>query len=140
MGTMLLVTPVRNAMAQIILNAVDAGVTPGGGKLFFYTAPMPASASTEITTQILLGETTFSDPAGAVAAGSLVFDTIIKDWVANADGAAAFVEVVDSDGARVGYLDVSDADGNGAIRLGNVNIVAGGTIEVLSLVITIGGG
>lgn len=126
---------VRSAMAQQILDALDADENPA--TLQFYTGTRPAALGS-ITSQTLLGTLTCSQPAGSVDAGVLTFDPIAEDPEADDDGTAAWARL--SDGAGVPVCDLSaGGPGSGAdIELNDPDIVAGGPIQVASATITVG--
>lgn len=130
-------TAVRNAMAQQIIDALDAGAGPA--LLLFYTGEQPAGPDTFVTSQTLLGTLTCSDPVGNKAAGVITFSAITQDSAADATGAAAWARLQDSDGVAVADFDVTNEAGTGAIKLNTVNIVAGGPIQMSALVISLGG-
>lgn len=136
MPTINFTTPLRNAMAQSIATALDAG--PAAGTLAFYDGTQPASANDAITTQTKLGTLTLSDPSGTVDAGILTFAPITQDSAADATGTATWARLFDSTGAAVCDLDVTNEAGSGAIKLNTVAIGAGGPILMNSLVITVG--
>ena len=128
--------PVRNAMAQTIIAALNAG--SGAATLEFYTAPMPATPDIAITTQIKLGTLICSDPAATVTNGVITFAAITQDNAANATGDAAWVRIFDSTGAAVIDMDVTDDAGSGAIKINTIHIVTGGPILMNSQTITVG--
>lgn len=136
MASIKFATAVRSAMAQAIVDALDGGAGPG--LLQFYTGAQPASPDVAVTTQILLGTLTLSDPAGTITTGVLTFDVITQDGAADANGDATWARLRDSTGSAIIDLDVSDTSGAGAIKLNTIHIVAGGPILMNSLVITIG--
>ena len=125
----------RDARAQQILAAVDAG--GGSAKLRIYTAAKPATGAA-ITDQVLLSELLFSSPAGSVTGGVLSFAAITEDASADASGQATWARVVDSTDAFVMDLSVG-ATGSGAeIELNTVEIIAGGPVSISSASITEG--
>lgn len=129
----------RNALAQVYADVINAGT--GAGTLEIYTGTQPASADDDVTTQTLLGTLTFSDPCEAdVSSGVLTFDTITQDAAADATGTATWARIKDSDGNTVLDLSVG-APGSGAgIEFNTTSIVAGGPINVTSFTITIPAG
>lgn len=133
-----LTTAVRNAMAQAILDALDAG--SGAAVMEFYDGTQPAGPSTAVTSQVLLGTLTFSDPAGSIANGVLTFGSVTQDSAADASGTAAWVRLKTSAGTAVADIDVTNTAGTGGIKLNTTTIVAGGPIQITSLTITMPGG
>jgi hypothetical protein len=128
--------PVRNDMAQVILDALNAGT--GAGTLEFYTATMPATPDVVVTTQTKLGTLTLSDPSGTITNGVLTFLTITQDGSADATGDATWVRLRDSNSVVVTDMDVTDEAGSGAVKINTVHIVAGGPILMNTLAITVG--
>ena len=127
-----LVTALRNARADQIRVAVDAGA--GAGLLRVYDGTRPATGGTATT---LLAELTFSDPSAPAASGGvLTFNAITADPSANATGTATWCRVVDSTGAVVfdGSVGTSSAD----YILNTVSITAGVQVSCTSAVITEG--
>lgn len=133
-----LITAVRNAMAQAILDALDAG--SGAAVLKVYTGTQPADPSVAITDQVLLGTLTFSDPSGTITGGVLTFGGITQDSAADASGTAAWVRLQTSAGAAVMDGDVTNTGGTGFLKLNTVTIAAGGPIQITSGSLTMPGG
>lgn len=121
---------IRNTRAQAIINAIDAGATPG--TISFYTAPKPATGGEAVTTQTLLGTLTLSQPCGSVLNGELVFNAIADDAAADNTGVIAWARVLDGDGTFC--LDAAcGVTGSGSpIELPSLNTIAGGLIEMSS--------
>jgi hypothetical protein len=128
--------PVRNAMAQAIIDALNAGT--GAAVLEFYTATMPSTPDVAITSQVKLGSLVCSDPAATVTDGVITFAAITQDSSADATGDATWVRIFDSSGAAVTDMDVTDEAGSGAIKINTVHIVMGGPILMNSQTITVG--
>lgn len=138
MAVMKLVVGLRSAIAQLIVDAIDAGTD--AGIIEFYDGAQPAGPATAVTTQVLLGTLTCSDPAADVAAGVITFAAVTQDSAADASGTASWARVKDSSGAAVADFDVTNEAGTGAIKVNTVTIYAGGPIQMTSFTITIGGG
>lgn len=86
------------------------------GYLRIYDGSQPAGADTAVSTQTLLAELRFSNPAapGAVA-GLITFSAITSDTDANATGTAAWFRALKSDGTSAvldGSIGTSGADLN----------------------------
>lgn len=128
---------VRGAMADAVLAAIDAGSGPA--QLRFYTGTIPGSPDDAVTSQTLLGTLTCSDPCGVRTGGTIQFSSITQDASADATGTATWARLVTSAGTAVADFDVTSTSGTGAIRLNTVDIVAGGTINVTYLSLTMGG-
>jgi hypothetical protein len=125
----------RTARANAIIAAINAGAGPG--TMLFYTATQPAKGAA-ITTQTLLGTTTFSEPAGTAVEGVLTFATISDDMSGDADGIAAWVRVLDGDGVFVIDMTVTDNAGTGPVKVNSTQFYAGGIIHIASAVFTEG--
>lgn len=84
------------------------------GYLRIYDGTQPANADTAITSQVLLAELRFGNPAFAAAvAGLLTANTITTDTAANATGTATWFRALKSDGTSVvfdGSVGTSAAD------------------------------
>lgn len=132
-----LATSVRNAMAQAILDALDAG--SGAAVMEFYDGAMPASLGA-VTTQVLLGTVTFSDPVGTISGGVLTFGTVTQDSAADASGTATWVRLATSAGTAVIDGDVTNNAGSGFVKLNTTTIASGGPIQVNSGSLTMPGG
>ncbi len=136
---MRLATATSNALAQIFQVLLDGGT--GAGVIELYTAPMPASANTAISTQTLLGAVPFNDPsAPEAAAGVLTFDVdpVLEDAQADDTGDVAWARIKDSDGNTICDVNVGTADA--VIIMNTVSLVAGGPIRINSFTITMPSG
>ncbi len=129
----------RNAIANAIIAAIDAGAGPGTIK--FYTGTQPADADDAVTSQTLLAILTFSDPsAPAASAGKITFSVITEDSSADATGTATWARIEDSDGSNVFDCNVTATGGDGAIELNTVSIVTGGPVRISSFTLTVPAG
>jgi hypothetical protein len=128
--TMSLSTALRNARAQDIVDAIDAGATPGTMEI--YTAPRPATGAA-ITTQTKLGTLTFSQPCGTVEGGVITLNAITGDEAADASNTdpGLWSRVKDGDGDFVIDWDVSAPGGGGDVIINTINIVEGGPISTV---------
>lgn len=125
----------KNSTLTPIQTAIDAGAA--GGKINIYSGTIPATVATAVTTQVLLGTLTFSDPCGAVYAGALTMGAITQDAAADATGTATWARITDADGNAKMDIDVTNTGGGGTLQLNTVNIVAGGPILISSFVIRV---
>ena len=88
---------------------------------------------------VLLATIPLSDPCGTVNAGTgqLTFSIAGRDESADATGTAAYAEICDSNG--VVYVSLPTQQGttavSGKIVLNTLSIVAGGPVEMLSVVV-----
>lgn len=128
----------RNPLADAIIAAIDAGAGPG--TLKFYTGTQPASADDALSGNTLLGTLTFDDPCGTKSNGVITFGVITEDSSADATGTATWARIQDSAGNVVFDCDVSGIGGGGSIEMNDVDIVAGGPIQIDSFAITVPAG
>lgn len=129
-----------DSTASLILAAIrdqiDGG--SGAGTIKFYTGTKPSSPDVAITSQVLLGTLTCSDPcAPAPSAKSLTFNSISQDSSADATGTATWARIAKSDGTAVVDVDVTNSSGNGFIKMNSTSIIMGGPIIISSFVITV---
>lgn len=110
---------IRNALAQVVLDAIDQDV--GAGALIFQTA-----ASAEVATLPL------SDPAGSIVGPLLTFNAITSDTSATGGTTDRFV-ITDNSGNEIVYGNVTATGGGGDIELSSVSIGVGDTVAVSSL-------
>lgn len=137
MAVVKLIVGLRNDMADDIIAKIDAGSGPGKAK--FYSGTQPAGPGTAITSQVLLGTLTMSDPCGSTSSGTVTFSAITEDSAADTGGTASFVRLTDSDDNAVIDLDVTNNAGAGAVKMNTTTIVTGGPIRITSMTATIGG-
>lgn len=134
MATATLSAAAANAVLSALNTLVNAGAGPGTIKI--YTAPKPADPTTAITTQVLLGTLTLSDPAGTVSAGAWTFGAITQDSAADNTGTAAWARISDSTGVGVIDIDISTVGGTGFGQMNTTAVVKDGPITAPSVVIT----
>jgi hypothetical protein len=97
----------------------------------FYTGPRPASGAA-ITTEVLIGTVTFSDPCGTITNNVLTFSTISDDVSADANGDIVWARINDGDGTWVMDLDCGETGSGAEIIFNTVTARVGGVIQVLS--------
>lgn len=121
----------RNLMAD----GVDGEFN--NGYLRIYDGTRPANASTAITTQVLLAELRFANPAAAsVTNGVITFDTISPDTSANATGTATWARCLKSDGTTA-ICDMNVDTSNANIIVTTTAISAGVQVSVTSATVTV---
>ena len=125
----------KDAVLAPIVTAIDAG--SGAGTIKIYSGTIPTDAATAITSQVLLGTLTFSDPCGTIANNALTMDAITQDSSADATGTAAWARIADSAGVTVMDINVTTTGGSGALTLNTTNIVVGGPILITSFIISV---
>ena len=107
------------------------------GYLRIYDGTRPASSDDPVTTQNLLAELRFGNPAFASASGgTITANAIISDPSAAATGLASWYRVLSSDGTTAvfdGTVDTSDAN----LVMNNTNIQINAQIDVSSFTYTV---
>jgi hypothetical protein len=113
-------TAVRTAVADFIVDQLDAGAGPG-------TIEFRTGGGTEVATL------TFDDPAfGAASAGVATAGTITDDTNATG-GTIAIAVMLDSDSNEIFRCSVTATGGGGDIELTSVVVAGGGTVSLTSL-------
>jgi cytoskeletal protein RodZ len=125
MATLQHPTSVRNAIADTVVDLIDAG--SAAGKLKFYASNGGS----------MLAELTFSTTAFGAAASGVATAAAITADSNTSSGTVTWFEVEDSDGNLVFEGDVTDDDtGTGSIQLSSVALGTGDTVSVSSLTYT----
>ena len=124
-------------LCDAIIARLDGGSGPA--EFRFYTGTIAATPGTAIGAQVLLGTAVCSDPCATHSGGVITFSTITEDASTDADGTAVWVRLCDSDGNGVIDGDVTNAAGDGFVKLNTTTIVAGGPLRVSSAVLMVGG-
>ena len=124
-----------NAARNLMADGVDGEFN--NGYLRIYSGTRPATPATAITTQVLLAELRFANPAAAsVTNGVITFDTISPDTSANATGTASWARCLKSDGTTaVCDMNVGTSDAN--IIVTTTAISAGVQVSVTSATVTV---
>jgi hypothetical protein len=121
---LILAEDARNALVQVIASLVDAGGQPGRIELKTIGGQ-------------LLSVLKFQFPsAGDASGGQLQFKQIAEDAAARGSGTAELAQIRDSEGRIVFECDVSDAKGDGVIKLNSNVIAAGGPVRLTSFLLT----
>jgi hypothetical protein len=121
-------TTLRNARAQAIITALDTGTNHA--TLQFYSGTKPTTGGA-ITDQILLGTLTFSKPCANVSAGTIAFEPLASDPVADATGVITWARALNGNGEFV--LDMTcGVDSSAVVAFNNVSVEAGGIIMINS--------
>lgn len=128
-----LATSARNAACDAIVDLIDAGA--GAGTIAIRTGSQPTNVG-DADTGTLLGTLTCSDPAfGSASTGTATAASITSDTNADNSGTAGHFRVKDSNGNIV--FDGTCGQGSGDLSFDNNVIVAGGTIAITSLTVTV---
>lgn len=126
-------TAAANAAANAVVDLIDAG--SGAGKLRIYDGSKPTGPDTAVSSQTLLAELTFSDPAfGSASSGVATASAITADPSANASGTATWFRVLDSNNTAIfdGTVGTSSAD----LVLNSTSISSGAEVGVTSMTYT----
>jgi hypothetical protein len=134
MAILKLSTTARNALANAIKTAIDAGAAAGTIKIYDGAQPStPQDAPTG--SNHLLATLAFGDPSfGAASVGVITANAITQDSSADATGTAAWARIADSDGNAI--MDVDVGTSGATINLNTTSIVAGGPVSITSATIT----
>ena len=124
-----------NAARNLMADGVDGEFNDG--YLRIYDGARPAGPSTAVTTQVLLAELRFPNPAAAsVTNGVITFGSISPDTSANATGVATWARCLKSDGTTaICDLNVGTSDAN--IIVATTAISAGVQVSVTSATVTV---
>lgn len=121
------------ANATVNGQANDMAARCNGGFLRVYDGAQPADADTAVTSQVLLAELSFGNPAfGAAVAGVITANPIAADSDANNSGTATWFRAVSSNGTTV-VFDGSVGTANANMILPTVNISQHQTVSCSSL-------
>ena len=129
-------TTMRNAGCNGIVLAIDGGTPPG--RLEHRTGAQPTNVS-DASSGTLLGTNIFSNPAfGSASTGVATASAISSDTNADASGTAGYFRIYTGAGGDTAALcqgnsGTSDTD----MVFDNNVIVAGGTIAISSMTITV---
>lgn len=124
---------VRSAACDAIVDLIDAGA--GAGTIQIRTGAQPTNVA-DAASGTLLGTLTFSDPAfGAASNGVATASAITSDTTADASGEVGYARILDSNGTIV--ADCTCAQGSGDINFNEGTVVAGGTLAISSMTVTV---
>jgi hypothetical protein len=125
-------TTARNAACDGIVDAIDTG---GAGTLQVRTGAQPTNVS-DAPTGTLLGTLTFSATAfGSASTGVATAASITSDTSADASGTAGYFVI--KNGSGTNHSDGTCGQGTGDLSFDNNVIVAGGTIAISSMSVTV---
>ena len=131
--TISLNSSLRNARAQQIIDALDAGAS--NGEIKFYNGIRPATGGL-ITA--LMATVTLSDPSASVSAGTITFNPIADDVSADANGTITWARFQDSNGLFVMDAACGIAGSGADIIFNTTQTQIGGAVQIISAVITEG--
>ncbi len=124
-------TTLRNALANAVKTAIDAGA--GAGTIKIYSGSMPATPQ-DAATGTLLATLTFSKPSFGAAATGVITANAIPQVNAGNTGTAGYARIADSDGNAI--MDVDVGTSGATINLNTTSIVNGGPVAITSATIT----
>ena len=128
-------TAARDAACDGIVDLVDGGAS--AGTIEIRTGSPPTNPG-DADSGTLLGTLTFSDPAfGASATGTATASAITSDTSADATGTAGHFRVKDSDGTVIFQGTCGEAADSPDMTFDDKSIIAGGTISISSLTVTV---
>ena len=116
-------TSIRNAIADLVVDSIDAGAAAG-------TIQLQTSGDVEVATL------TFSDPAFGAAASGVATANAISDDTSATGGTAAKFKIFDSVANQVAFAGSVAASGGDINFAGGVTIGAGATVSISSLTYT----
>lgn len=124
-----------NAAVNAEADALTAALV--SGYLRIYDGTQPATADTAISSQVLLAELRFGNPAfGSSSAGVITANAITQDSDADATGTATWFRLLKSDGTTP-VLDGSVGTSSANLVLPTVSIVQHAVVSVSSYVHTV---
>lgn len=109
---------------------LDLGLA--NARIQIYPAPRPAAGATPAG--VLLGEVTLDKPCGVVNAGQLVLTSSAVP-VAGNSGTANWARWLNGNGDWAMDTDVTLLAGSGEVKLGDLAILAGGALTLISAVL-----
>lgn len=128
----------------------DSGVADAfdtTGRCNIYTGAQPATADTAASGTLLGTLALASDAAGSAASGVVTFNTITSDTSADASGTAGYARFYRTGDTAPGSAGNGTTDrrmdcsialtSGGDINFDNITIVAGGTIAISALTVTV---
>lgn len=122
----------RNKAADALVDEIDAGA--GAGTIAIRTGAQPTNVG-DADSGTLLGTLTFSDPAfGAASTGVATASAITSDTNADNSGTAGHFRIKDSNSNI--HSDGTCGTSGAELNFDNATIVAGGTIAISSMTLT----
>jgi hypothetical protein len=134
MAVVRLSTTARNAMADSLVDLLDAGT--GAATIQIRSGSMPATPQTAAT-GTLLATVTLADPAAGSAATGVATISDPASVTGAADGTAGWARILDSSNNVVMDCDVTATGGGGAITLNTVTISTGVSVDLGAITVTV---
>lgn len=124
-------TAARNAAVEAITDLLDSGTIA-------IRTGAPPTAPADVDTGTLLGTLTFGATAfGAAATGTVTANAISSDTSADASGDAGHFRLISSGAAVVAQGTAGEAADTPDMEFDEKSIVAGGTIAITSMTVTV---
>jgi hypothetical protein len=106
------------------------------GWIRLYSGLQPSTADEAVSSQVVLAELRFGNPAfGSASDGAAAANAIVEDSSANATGTATWFRCFQSDGTTP-VFDGSVGTSNSNLVLNSVEITAGAQVDVTSFTFT----
>lgn len=136
MANVRLAQATNQAAMNAVVDRIDLGTIAAQGTIQIYDGAQPATADTAVTTQTLLAELPFSNPAfgNSDTSGVATAAAITNDSSANASGTATWARITDRDGNTVFDCDVNTT--GATINLNTINFTLGDTVSITSFTMT----
>jgi len=128
-------------MCNALVDALDLGTADPTGTIIIYSGTAPALCDDALSGNTVLAELELSNPAfgGAVdvtPGARATANAIASDPVANATGTASFFRAFDRDNIARFQGNVTATGGGGMLEVNTVSFVAGATVQITALTVT----
>jgi hypothetical protein len=122
------------AVSTTVVNDIKAALDAGAGAatIKLYTGTMPATPETGITSQVLLGTCTCTDPVGTESGGTLTFSAITQDSSADNSGTATWARFATSAGTAIFDGDVGVTGSGAFLEMVTTTVAAGAPLAITS--------
>ena len=115
-------TTIRNGLADLVVDAIDAGTTDAAGSVLIATTGF---ASTLVNIPLA------APPAfGAAASGVATASGLPKEATATATGTAAVFRIEDRDNTEIFQGVVTATGGGGDMELSSLSVTSGDTVRI----------
>jgi hypothetical protein len=131
MAVLRLSTTARNALANALKTAIDAG--SGAGTIKLYTGTQPATPQ-DTATGTLIATLTFAKPSFGTASVGVITAAAIAAVSAVAAGTVGWARIADSDGNAI--MDVDVGTSGATINLSSLAFAINDTVTVSSATLT----
>jgi hypothetical protein len=132
MAILRLSTTARNALANALKTAIDAGA--GAGTIKLYTGSQPATPQ-DAPTGTLVATIAFGDPSFGAASGGVITANAIAAVSATGAGTVGYARIADSDGNAI--MDVDAGTSGATINLSSLTFTINDTVTITSATLTV---